>query len=183
VGAEPNLLNRIAPGIIWVTALLSVLLSLHRLYERDYSDGTLELFLLSPLPLEGCVLAKVLIHWLLTAIPLCIVTPLVALMFQLQFAALMPTLLAILLGVACLSLLGSVGAGLALGARSGTVLIALIALPLYIPVLIFGVSIIEAALLGLSVKGAMLILAALTVFSIPVGVVGTSWAIRLALSN
>ena len=183
VGAEPNLLARIAPGIIWVVALLSVLLSLPRLWDGDYNDGSLEIYFLSPLSLELIVVAKVLVHWLLTALPLAVLTPLIALMFQLDFQALPTMVLAILAGVLGLTLIGSVGSALALGARSGTVLVALISLPLFIPVLIFGVSIADRALTGLPVQSAMLILCAIVLFALPVGVLGTSWAIRLAVSN
>jgi heme exporter protein B len=183
VGAEPNLLARIAPGIIWVTALLSVLLSLPRLWEPDYNDGSIEILMLSALPLELIVLAKVLVHWLLTALPLALLTPLVAVMFQLDFQALPLMVGSLLLGVAALSLLGSIGAALALGARSGTVLVALISLPLFIPILIFGVSIADMALMSLPSEGAFLILAALTLFALPVGILGTAWALRLAVSN
>jgi len=183
VGAEPNLLARIAPGIIWVTALLSVLLSLQRLWEPDYNDGSIEILMLSALPLELIVLAKVLVHWLLTALPLALLTPLVAVMFQLDIQALPLMVGSLLLGVAALSLLGSIGAALALGARSGTVLVALISLPLFIPILIFGVSIADMALMSLPSEGAFLILAALTLFALPVGILGTAWALRLAVSN
>ncbi len=183
VGAEPNLLARIAPGIIWVTALLSVLLSLPRLWEPDYNDGSIEILMLSALPLELIVLAKVLVHWLLTALPLALLTPLVAVMFQLDIQALPLMVGSLLLGVAALSLLGSIGAALALGARSGTVLVALISLPLFIPILIFGVSIADMALMSLPSEGAFLILAALTLFALPVGILGTAWALRLAVSN
>lgn len=183
VGAEPNLLARIAPGIIWVTALLSVLLSLPRLWEPDYDDGSLEISMLSALPLELIVVAKILVHWFLTAVPLALLTPLIALMFQLDFTALPLMVGSLLIGVAALCLLGSVGAALALGARSGTVLVALISLPLFIPVLIFGVSIADMALMALPSQGALLILLALTLFALPVGVLGTAWALRLAVSS
>ena len=183
IGAEPNLLARIAPGIIWVTALLSILLSLPRLWQLDYSDGSLEVLMLSALPLELIVIAKVFVHWFLTAIPLAILTPLVMIMFQIDLSALPIMVLSLLIGVVALSLLGSIGAALSLGASGGAVLVALISLPLFIPVLIFGVSIADLALMGLPAQGPLLIIAALSLFALPVGVLGTSWALRLAVSN
>src|SRR5579864_7310033 len=143
VGPEPELLARIAPGILWVTALLAALLSLERLFQADYEDGSLEALSLMPLPLEAQVLAKCLAHWLVTGLPLALVAPLLALLLQLDSAGYPVLVASLLLGTPTLSLIGAVGASLSLGARRGGVLLSLLVLPLYIPILIFGVAGIE----------------------------------------
>lgn len=161
VGPEPNLLQRLAPGVIWVSALLSVLLSLERLFLADYEDGTLELLVIGPLPLELVVLAKTLAHWLSAALPLVVAAPVVSVLYNLSAEAVGWLMLALALGTPSLSLVGAVGAALALGARRGGVLIPIIVLPLYVPTLIFGVMASEAALAGLSAKPYLLFLGAI----------------------
>lgn len=161
VGPEPNLLARIAPGVVWVTALLAVLLSLERLFLGDYEDGSLELLVLSPLPLSLVVLAKVTAHWLTTGLPLLVAAPLIALVYAMPAEAYGVLLAAMALGTPTLSLLGAVGAALTLGARRGGVLMPLVMLPLYVPVLIFGVSAVDAVLAGLSPRPHLLLLGAL----------------------
>ncbi|KLN60636.1 heme transporter [Kiloniella spongiae] len=146
LGPEPNLLARIAPGIIWVTALLAVLLSLERLFLADYEDGSLEQLILSSTSLEIAVLAKVLAHWLTTGLPLILAAPLIALLFNMDSDAMTILLIAMVLGTPSLSLIGAIAATLTLGARRGGVLIPLLVLPLYIPTLIFGVGAIDAAM-------------------------------------
>ncbi|MEH6629187.1 MAG: heme exporter protein CcmB [Halopseudomonas aestusnigri] len=146
LGPEPNLLARIAPGIIWVTALLSVLLSLERIFLADYEDGSLEQLVLSRASLEIAILAKVLAHWLTTGLPLVLAAPLIALLFNMDTEAMTILLFAMLLGTPSLSLIGAIAATLTLGARRGGVLIPLLVLPLYIPTLIFGVGAIDAAM-------------------------------------
>lgn len=148
VGAEPAVLARIAPGLVWVMALLSVLLSLDRLFQSDYEDGSLDQILLSPQPPVLAVAAKILAHWLVTAVPLMVAAPLLALLLSLDPALLRPLLLGMLLGTPTLAILGAIGAGLALGARRGGVLLSLLVLPLYIPVLVFGAGAVEAASAG-----------------------------------
>lgn len=160
LGPEPNLLARIAPGVVWVTALLAVLLSLERLFLTDYEDGSLELLVLSPLPLPVIVLAKVLAHWLTTGLPLLAAAPVIALMYGLPAEGYGVLLGAMALGTPTLSLLGAVGAALTLGARRGGVLIPLLVLPLYIPVLIFGVSAVDASLAGLGARPQLLLMGA-----------------------
>ena len=177
VGPEPNLLARIGPGVIWVTALLAVLLSLERVFLVDYEDGSLELLVLGPLPMELVVLAKVLAHWLTTGLPLIVAAPVIALLYNLDLAALPVLLLAMLLGTPVLSLLGAVGAGLILGARRGGVLIPLLVLPLTIPVLIFGVAAVDAALADLGARPYLLILGAMLLASLAL----TPWAAAAAL--
>jgi len=161
IGPEPALLARIASGVLWVTALLAALLSLERLFEPDYQDGSLEQLVLAPMPLELQVLAKCLAHWLVTGLPLTIIAPLIGLFLHLPSADYLPLVLAMALGTPTLSLIGAIGAALALGARRGGVLLSLLILPLYIPVLIFGVAASEAAAMGLSPRPHLLLLAAL----------------------
>jgi len=180
LGAEPNLLARIAPGVVWVTALLAVLLSLERLFLADYEDGSLELLLLSPLPLPLLVLAKVLAHWLTTGLPLLAATPVIALMYGLPAEGYAVLLGAMALGTPTLSLLGAVGAALTLGARRGGVLIPLLVLPLYIPVLIFGVSAVDADLAGLSARPQLLLLGAGLLAALPLAPWAAAGALRQA---
>ena len=158
VGPEPQILARIASGVIWVTALLASLLSLERLFQTDYEDGSLDLLLLAPVGLEGTVLAKCLAHWLTTGVPLILATPILALFLDLPADGLPLLLLAMLLGTPTLTLLGAIGAALVLGARRGGVLISLLVLPLYVPVLIFGVAAVDAALGGFPVRPQLMVL-------------------------
>jgi len=181
VGPEANLLARIAPGVIWVTALLAVLLSLERLFLADYEDGTLELLALSPVPLELAVLAKALAHWLTTGLPLVLAAPLIALLYNMDLAGLPVLILAMALGTPSLSLIGAIGAALALGARRGGVLIPLLVLPLNVPVLIFGVGAIDAALAGFGTKANLLFLGALFLVALVTAPLAAAAALRQAL--
>lgn len=138
VGAETELLRSMAPGIVWVAALLAALLSLPRLFAHDFADGTLEQMVLSPDPLPVIVLAKAFAHWLTTGVPITVFASLAAVMFDLKAEVAAVLVFSLLIGTPVLSLLGSVGAALTLGLRSGGVLTSLLVLPLYIPVLIFG---------------------------------------------
>ncbi|MDA0997700.1 MAG: heme exporter protein CcmB, partial [Proteobacteria bacterium] len=160
IGPEPNLLARIAPGVIWVAALLAAMLSMERLFQSDYEDGSLELLVLAPAPLELTVLGKVLVHWLSTGLPLIIAAPMLAMMMHLPTDAVGVLLGSLALGTPALSLIGAVGAALVLGARRGGVLLSLLVLPLFIPVLIFAVGAVDAAAAGLPVKAQLLILGA-----------------------
>lgn len=161
VGPEPNTLARIAAGVIWVSALLASMLSLERLFAIDHEDGSLELLTLAPLPLEAAVAAKVAAHWLTTGLPLIAAAPLLAMLLNMDLAGFGVLLAALALGTPTLSLIGAVGAALILGSRRGGVLLSLLVLPLYIPVLIFGVSAVDAAIGGFAFKAQLLILAAL----------------------
>jgi heme exporter protein B len=167
LGAEPELLRRIAPGIIWVCALLAALMSMPRLFAADFADRTLEQIALAAPPLPAFVVGKVLAHWLATGLPLVVLTPVVGLQFGLDGESILLTVATLLLGTPILSLIGSVGAALTLGVRAGHSLLALLVLPLYIPVLVFGAGAVEAAATGtspeahLSLLGAGLILALL----------------------
>ena len=182
VGPEPNLLSRMGPGVIWVAALLSSLLSLDRLFQADYDDGNLDLLALAPLPLEAIVLAKVTAHWLVTAVPLIAVAPLLALMMQMPADTIAVQLGALALGTPALSLIGAVGAALTLGARRGGVLLALLVLPLYIPVLIFGAAAVDAAAAGLSPRAHLLLLASLAVGALALAPFAAAAAVRDAVS-
>jgi heme exporter protein B len=181
VGPEPQLLARIGTGIIWVTALFAALLSLERLFQADYEDGSLEAIALSALPLELVVLAKCLAHWLMTGLPLLLTAPLLALLLGVAPAAYPTLLAAMLLGTPSLSLIGAVGAGLTLGARRGGVLLSLLVLPLYIPVLVFGVAAVEAELAGFGARPHLLILAAMATAAVPLAPLAAAAALRQAL--
>ncbi|MCH1931989.1 heme exporter protein CcmB [Shewanella acanthi] len=166
IGPEPQMLARIAPGIIWVAALLASMLSLERLFKADFSDGSLEQMLLSPQPLSILVLAKVLAHWLLTGVPLILIAPLLAVLLNLDsnsYGALIATLA---LGTPVLSLLGAIGVALTVGLRKGGVLLSLLILPLYIPVLIFATSAIDAAGMNLPYDGQLAIIGAMLIGSL-----------------
>lgn len=158
VGPEPEVLARIASGVIWVTALLASLLSLERLFQNDYEDGGLDLLALSPAPLLFVVLAKCAAHWLTTGLPLIIAAPLLAILLNLPAGGLGGLVAAMLLGTPTLTLIGSIGAALVLGARRGGVLVSLLVLPLYVPVLIFGVAAVDAAVVGLAMRPHLMIL-------------------------
>ncbi|MHA1571328.1 MAG: heme exporter protein CcmB [Alphaproteobacteria bacterium] len=181
IGPEASVLTRIGAGVIWVVALLAAMLSLERLFSADYEDGTLELLALTPLPLELVVLTKMAAHWLTTGLPLIIATPLLALLYGLPLRALPILLLTMLIGTPTLSLMGSIGAALTLGARRGGVLLSLLVLPLYIPVLIFGVGAIDAAVADLPVRPHLLILGSLLAASLPLCPWAAAAALRQAL--
>lgn len=181
VGAEPAILARIAPGLVWVMALLSVLLSLDRLFQSDYEDGSLDQILLSPQPLVLAVAAKIAAHWLVTAVPLMVAAPLLALLLSLDPALLRPLLLGMLLGTPTLAILGAIGAALALGARRGGVLLSLLVLPLYIPVLVFGVGAVEAASAGETFQGPLMALGAFLLAALALGPWAAAASLRQAV--
>ena len=181
IGPEPNILARIAPGIIWVAALLAVMLALERLFQADYEDGSLELLALAPLPLEVVVLAKVVAHWLTTGFPLIVAAPIMAVMLNMNTDGIAMLLLVLALGTPSLSLIGAIGASLILGARRGGVLLSLLILPLFIPILIFGVSAIDGALTGLTVKPQLFILTGFLLAALALCPWASAAAIRQAL--
>ena len=181
VGPEIEILRRIAPGIVWVTALLAALLSLERLFLADYEDGSLEALALMPLPLEAQVLAKALAHWLTTGLPLTIVAPLLALLLHLDRAGYPALVAGMALGTPTLSLIGAIGAALTLGARRGGVLLSLLVLPLYIPVLIFGVAAVESEIAGFGARPHFLLLGALLILAVGLVPFAAAAALRLAL--
>jgi heme exporter protein B len=181
LGPEPQLLARIAPGLIGVTALLAAMLSLDRLFQQDYEDGSLELLVLSPHSLTMLVLAKTAAHWLTTGVPLIAATPLLAILLNLPAGALPILLAAMGLATPCLSLIGAVGASLTLGARRGGVLISLLVLPLYIPTLIFAVSAVDAVLLAQTAKPHLLLLGAVFAAALPLCPLAAAAALRQSL--
>ena len=166
VGPETQLLQRISPGLVWLAALLAVLLSLDGLFRGDYEDGSLEQWVVSPHPLALLVLAKVLAHWVFSGLALVILAPLLGLMLGLPGSAMPVLLLSMLLGTPVLSLLGAVGAALTVGLKRGGLLLALLILPLYIPVLILGSGALQAALQGLPAAGYLLWLASLAALAL-----------------
>ncbi|WP_394176885.1 heme exporter protein CcmB [Thalassotalea litorea] len=161
VGAMPNVLMTIAPGVIWVAALLSTLLSLERLFKNDYQDGSLEQLLLSPCPVFILVLAKIFAHWLVTSVPLILLAPLLAMMMNLHPDGYGALFLTLLLGTPILSLLGAIGVALTVALKKGGVLLSLLILPLYIPVLILATAAVEAATMNSPYQGHLAIIAAL----------------------
>ena len=181
VGPSPEILARIGVGVIWVLALLAVMLSLERLYQADAEDGSLELLALGNVPLELVALAKCLAHWLTSGLVLVAVSPLLALLMQLPAKAEGVLALALLLGTPTLTLIGSIGAALLIGARRGSVLLALLVLPLYIPVLIFGVSAVEGEVMGLGGRPQLLILGAMLLAALALAPLASAAALRLAL--
>jgi heme exporter protein B len=184
IGPDLNLLTRIAPGMLWVALLLSALLTLDRLFQADQEDGTLDLLVMAPQPLELTVLAKAVSHWLTTGLPLVVAAPLLGLMLNLPLEGMLPLMGAMLVGSPALSLLGAVGAALAVGVRRGGLLISLLVLPFYVPVLIFGVSASRAALVAVpgDLGGqSLLLLGAVSLASLVVGPVGGAAALRVAV--
>ena len=153
VGADPVLLRTLGPGIVWVAALLACMLALARLFASDHADGTLEQMVLAPQPLSMLVLAKTAAHWLTTGLPLVIIAPVLGLQFDLDADALRILIASLLLGTPALSLIGAIGAALTLGLRGGGALLALLVLPMYIPVLIFGAGAVEATAASLGEIG------------------------------
>ncbi|MFI5021350.1 MAG: heme exporter protein CcmB [Alphaproteobacteria bacterium] len=181
VGPEPEVLARIASGVIWVTALLASLLSLERLFQTDYEDGGLDLLVLAPIGLESMVLAKCLAHWLTTGVPLIVAAPLLALFLDLPADGLGGLLLAMLLGTPTLTLVGAIGAALVLGARRGGVLISLLVLPLYVPVLIFGVAAVDGAVAGFPMRPHLMVLGGLFLGALVLAPWASAAALRQAV--
>lgn len=181
IGPETQLLRSIAPGVVWVAALLASMLSLGRVFANDYQDGTLEQMLLTPQPLYLVVLGKVLAQWLVSEIPLVLIAPLVGIQFDLAPETLLILFISLLIGTPILSLIGSIGAGLTLGLRGGGVLIALLILPLYVPVLIFGAGAVDANIAGMSSQANLSLLGAFLVLSLVFAPWATSAALRISL--
>ncbi len=181
IGPEPAVLMRIAPGIIWVAALLSALLSLERLFRDDFLDGSLEQMMLLPIPLPLVVLAKVCAHWLLTGLPLLLLSPLAALLLSLDTATWRAMALTLLLGTPTLSLLGAIGVALTVGLRKGGVLLSLLLLPLFVPVLIFATSAIDTASMQLPINGQLAILGAILAATLTFSPFATAAALRISV--
>ena len=181
IGPEPQILTRIAPGILWVSALLAAMLSLDRLFQTDYEDGSLEQMVLAPAPLEFTVFAKVLAHWLTTGLPMLIVAPLLAVLLHLDTNGFNALIAGLSLGTPILSLMGAIGAALVLGARRGGVLMTVLVLPLTIPVLILGAGIIDAARQDLPYASLLMLMGAILAMAVPLAPLAAAAAIRQAM--
>ena len=177
VGPELDMLRKMAPGVVWVAALLASMLSLGRLFSADYLDGTLEQLLLAPQPLSMLVLGKMIAHWMVSGLPLVLMAPVLGLQFDMPVQALWVLVAALLLGTPILSMIGAVGAALTLGLRGGGVLVSLLVLPLCIPVLIFGAGAVEAVTSGMSVVSHLSLLGAMLLLAL----VFTPWVTAQAL--
>jgi heme exporter protein B len=180
IGADPDKLRAIAPGIIWVAALLSSMLSLGRLFAADHADGTLEQMLLGATPLGVTAAAKAFAHWLVSGLPLVAIAPLLALQYDLAAGLYGVLALSLLLGTPVLSLIGGIGAALTLGVRGGGVLLALLVLPLYVPVLVMGAGSVEMASAGLGGQGQLLILGAMLIVAAAFAPWATAAALRIS---
>ncbi|OOS01634.1 heme exporter protein CcmB [Canicola haemoglobinophilus] len=183
IGPDPKLLAKIAPGIAWVAALLSALLSFERLFRDDFVDGSLEQLLLTSQPLAMTALAKVIAHWLLTGLPLILLSPIAGLLLSLELHIWWALVLTLLLGTPTLSCLGAIGVALTVGLRKGGILLSLLVLPLFIPVLIFSASVLDAATLNLSYNGQLAILGAIFVSVATLAPFAISMALRVSLDQ
>lgn len=181
VGPEPNMLREIAPGVVWVAALLAAMLSLARMFSADYADGTLEQLVLTPQPLTMLVLSKVAAHWITTGLPLVVIAPVLGLQFDLPADALGTLVVSLLIGTPALLLIGAVGAALTLGVRGSGALTALLVLPLYIPVLIFGAGAVVATATGAGAAGHLSLLGAMLLVSLVFAPWATAMALKIAL--
>lgn len=181
IGPEPDTLREIAPGVVWVAALLAAMLSLARMFGTDYADGTLEQLVLTPQPLVVLVMAKVAAHWLTTGLPLVLIAPVLGLQFDLPADSLATLLLSLLIGTPVLSLIGAVGAALTLGVRGGPALTSLLVLPLYVPVLIFGAGAVVAIASGTGAGGHLSLLGAMLMIALVFAPWATAVALRISL--
>lgn len=181
VGPEMNMLRTMAPGVVWVAALLASMLSLGRMFSNDYLDGTLEQMLLSPQSLSLLVLGKSAAHWLVTGVPLVLMAPVLGIQYDLPGEALLVLTAALLLGTPVLSLIGAIGAALTLGLRGGGVLVSLLVLPLYIPVLIFGAGAVEANMSGMEFDAHLSLIGAFLLVSAVFAPWATASALRVSL--
>ena len=183
IGPDPKLLSRIAPGVAWVAALLSALLSFERLFRDDFIDGSLEQIMLTSQPLALTALAKVLAHWLLTGLPLILLSPIAALLLSLEKSIWWALVLTLLLGTPVLSCLGAIGVALTVGLRKGGVLLSLLVVPLFIPVLIFSASVLDAAGLNLPYGGQLAILGAILAAVVTLSPFAIATALRISLDQ
>jgi heme exporter protein B len=181
IGPESAVLKRIAAGVVWVCALLAVMLTLPRLFQSDYVDGTLEQLALSPYPLPLLCAGKMLAHWLSTGLPLAVVAPVLGLQFGLDASELLIMVAGLLLGTPILTMLGAIGAALVLGVRGGSILMALLVLPLYVPVLIFGAGAVEASLAGIDAVANLSLLAAMLLFGLVTTPFAAAAAVKISL--
>ena len=179
LGPDQALLARIAPGALWIALLLSVLLSADRIFQQDYEDGSLDIMTMSPVPFEMVALAKAIAHWLSTSLPLAIAAPMLGFLVNLDPQAILPLALAMIIGSVALSLLASIGAAVTVGLRRGGLLVSLLVLPLYVPVLIFGISASQASTAGPDIATpSLLILVALALVSLVLSPLAAAAALR-----
>ncbi|OIR04645.1 heme exporter protein B [mine drainage metagenome] len=181
IGPEPAVLSSIAPGVLWVAALLAGMISLTRLFAADFEDGSLEQMLLAPQPLTLLVTAKVFAHWLVCGLPVVLLAPLIGLQYALPGDALLVLVWALLLGTPALSLIGAIGAALTLGVRGSGLLVALLVLPLYIPVLIFGAGAVAASQNGMSAQAHLSLLAACSLLALVLAPMATAAALKVSV--
>ena len=180
---EASELAKIAPGIIWVMALLATLLSVDGLFVGDYQDGSLEQMLINPRPMAMPVLGKIVAHWLVTGLPLTLISPLLGLMLSLPGEGYLPMISSLALGTACLSFIGAVGAALTVSLRRGGLLLSLIVMPLYMPVIIFGTATVQRAIEGFSWFGPLAILGALVAIALALCPFAVAGALRITAMN
>ena len=181
VGPEPATLAKIAPGILWVGALLSCLLSLDRIVALDFEDGSLDLLATSPVPMEGAVAVKALAHWLVTGLPLVLVAPVLGVLLNLPGQGYVWLVISLALGTPALSIIGAFGAALTVGLKRGGLLMSLLVLPLYMPTLIFGAEVVKRGAVGMAVGTPLALLAAITAGSLALLPFAASAAIRVNL--
>ena len=182
VGSQPKLLALMAPGVVWVAALLAALLSLDTIFRSDFEDGTLEQLLLSAQPVSVLVIAKVLAHWLITGLPLLLMAPVLGTFLGLPSQAVGTLVWSLLFGTPALSLIGAIGVALTVGLRKGGVILSLLVLPLYVPILIFGAGAVGNAAMGIDATAQMYIMAAFLIFSLTLSPIATAAALRVSLS-
>lgn len=183
VSPEPEFLRQSAAGVVWVAALLASMLSLDRLFQSDYDDGSLEQLVLSPQPTYLLALIKVMVHWLFTGLPLILLSPLLALMMQMPSEHIPVLMLSLLLGTPVISLLGGIGAALTVSLRGGGILVSLLVLPLTIPVLIFGTGAVQASMDGMPVAAFLALLGAMLAAAVTLAPFAIAAAIRMSVSN
>ncbi len=181
VGPDSDILAKIAPGILWIGALLACLLSLDRVFQLDYEDGSLELLATSPLPLEGIVAMKALAHWMTTGLPLALAAPVLGFLLNLPANAYIWVFLSLLIGTPALSFLGTFGAAITVGLKRGGLLLSLLVLPLYIPTLIFGAQVVTLVTQGAANTTAFMVLAALSLFSLALIPFAAAYALKVNL--
>ena len=181
VGPEPSTLAKIAPGILWVGALLSCLLSLDRIFALDFEDGSLDLLATSPLPMEGAVAVKALAHWLVTGLPLVLAAPVLGVLLNLPMGGYLWLVISLALGTPALSIIGAFGAALTVGLKRGGLLLSLLVLPLYMPTLIFGAEVVKRGAAGMAVSTPLALLAAITAGALALLPFAAAAAIRVNL--
>ncbi len=181
IGPTPQALARVAPGVVWVTALLASLLSTDMMFRADFDDGSLEQIVRSPSPLYATALAKMAVHWLVSGLPIALMSPLVAGLLYLPEAAMPALLLSMLLGTISLSLVGGIGAALTVGLRKGGLLLSLLVLPLYVPVLVFGSAAVDSAAAGLAWSAELAVLGGFALLAITLAPLAVSAALRINL--